>query len=153
MTVIDPLEQYVCPFLLACATLLVLLNTQRISGQNWTKPLARTIRIIIVLWRLHPAPQEFFTQNSQPLLSLMKLFKMKMKQNLLHIQFELQKVSMKWLLLLMLRKFMRSLISHLLILLKQNNTFESPILKKKTAALPCKHSLVIFLWILCKIYQ
>ena len=49
----------------------------------------------LVLWRLQPAPQEFFTQNSQALLSLMKLFKMKMKQNLLHIQFELKKVSMK----------------------------------------------------------
>ena len=29
-------EQYVCPFLLACATVLVLLNTQRIYGKNWT---------------------------------------------------------------------------------------------------------------------
>ena len=38
----------------------------------------------------------------------------------------------------MLRKFMRYLISHLLILLKQKNTFESLILKKNSAALPCK---------------
>ena len=59
------------------------------------EPLASTMRIIIVLWRSQPAPQEFFTQNTQPLLSLMKLFRMKMKQNLLHIQFELNKVSMK----------------------------------------------------------
>ena len=53
----------------------------------------------------------------------------------------------------MLRKFMRYLISHLLILLKQKKTFESLILKKNTAALPCKHSPVIFLWIMCKTYQ
>ena len=79
MTVIDILEQHVWPFLLACATLLVLLNTQRISGRNWTKPLERTMRIIIALWRSHTAPQEFFTQNYWPLLSLMKLFKMKNK--------------------------------------------------------------------------
>ena len=86
----------------------------------WTilEPLASTMRIIIALWRSHPAPQDFFTKKFQPLLSLMKLFKMKMKQNLLHIQFELKKVSMQWLLLLMLQKFMRYLISHLLILLK-----------------------------------
>ena len=45
---------------------------------------------------------------------------------------------------LMLRKFMRSLISHVLILLKQKKTFESLILNKNTSALPCKHSLVIF---------
>ena len=37
MTVIDLLEQYVWPFLLACATLLVLLNTQRISGKKMEK--------------------------------------------------------------------------------------------------------------------
>ena len=73
MTVIEPLEQYVWPFLLACTTLLILLNTQRISGQYWTEPLASTMRIIIVLWRSQPAPQDFFTQNSQPLLSLMKV--------------------------------------------------------------------------------
>ena len=63
MTVIELLEQYVWPFLQACATLLILLNKQRISGQNWTKPLASTMRIIIALWRLHPEPQEFFTQK------------------------------------------------------------------------------------------
>ena len=80
MTVIDILEKYVWPFLLACTTLLlVLLNTQRKSRQNWIEPLASTMRIIIVLWRSHPVPQEFFNQKSRPLLSLMKLFKMKMK--------------------------------------------------------------------------
>ena len=47
--------------------------------------------------------------NSRPPLSMMKLFKMKKKQKLLHSQFELKRV---------LRKFMRSLISHLLILMK-----------------------------------
>ena len=63
MMVIEILEQYVWPFLLACATLLVLLNTQRISGQNWTEPLVSTMRIIIALWILNPAPQYFFTQK------------------------------------------------------------------------------------------
>ena len=91
MTVIEIFEQYVWPFLLDCATLLVLLNTQRISGQNWTEPLTSIMRIIIALWKSHLAPQEFFTQKYQPLLSLMKLFKMKKKQNLLHSQFELKK--------------------------------------------------------------
>ena len=38
-----------------------------------------------------------------------------------------------------------TMISHLLILMKQNKTFKSLILKKNTAALPCKHSPVIFL--------
>ena len=37
----------------------------------------------------------FLHSKVTELLSLMKLFKMKMKQNILHIQFELKKVSMK----------------------------------------------------------
>ena len=74
---------------------LILLNTQRISGQNWIEPLERTMRIIIEIWRSHPTPQEFFIQKSRPLLSLMKLFKMKNKHNLIHNQFELKKVSWK----------------------------------------------------------
>ena len=64
----------------------------------WTK-LDRTFGkhngIIIALWISHPAPQELFTQKSQPLLSLMNLFKMKKKQNLPHSQFELKKVSLE----------------------------------------------------------
>ena len=142
--VIELLEQYVWPFLLACATLLVLLNTHRISGQNSTEPLTSTMRIIIVLWRSQPAPQEFFTQNTYPILSLIKLFKMKKKQNLLHNQFELKKVSLEWLLLL-IWKFMRYLISHFLIRLIQKKTFESMILKKKYPSILCKHSPVILL--------
>ena len=67
MKVIDLLDQYVYPFLLACATLLVLLNTQKIYGQNWTEPLESTMRIIITLWRSHITPQEFFTQYYHPL--------------------------------------------------------------------------------------
>ena len=70
-------------------------NTQRISGKNWKEPLASTMRIIIALWRSHPAPQELFAQKSQPLLSLMKLFKMKKKLNLPHNQFESKKVSLE----------------------------------------------------------
>ena len=49
MTVIELLEQYVGPFLQACATLFILLITQRISGQIWIEPLASTMRIIIIL--------------------------------------------------------------------------------------------------------
>ena len=79
----------------SCTTLLILLNTQRISGQNWIEPLASTMRIIIALWSAHPAPQEFLIQKSRPLLSLMKLFKMKKKKNLLHSQFEWKKVSLQ----------------------------------------------------------
>ena len=45
--VIDLLEQYVGPFLQACATLLILLNTQRISRKNWTETLESTMRMII----------------------------------------------------------------------------------------------------------
>ena len=86
----DILEQYVWPFHQACSNFLNLLNTQRIYGNNWTEPLESTMRIIIVLWRLQPTPQELFSQKSQPLLSLMKLFKMKKKRNLLHSQFELK---------------------------------------------------------------
>ena len=33
------------------STSLNLLNAQRISGQNWTEPLERIVRIIIALWR------------------------------------------------------------------------------------------------------
>ena len=57
------------------------------------RTLGKQMRIIIALWRSHAAPQEFFTQNSHPLLCVMKFFKMKKKQNLLHSQFELKKVS------------------------------------------------------------
>ena len=76
------LEQYVWPFLQSCTTLLILVNTQRISGQNWIEPLESTTRIIIEIWREHPTPHEFFIQKSQPLLSPMKLFKIKKKKNL-----------------------------------------------------------------------
>ena len=43
MIVMDILEQYVWPFgvLQACATLLILQNTQRISGQNWIEPFGK----------------------------------------------------------------------------------------------------------------
>ena len=50
--------------------------------------------IFIEIWGEHSEPKEFFTQKYWPLLSLMKLFKMKKKQNLLHSQFELKKVSL-----------------------------------------------------------
>ena len=63
--VIEILEQHVWDFLQACATLLILLNTQRISGKNWIEPLASTMRIIIEIWRAHPAPQGFFIQKSR----------------------------------------------------------------------------------------
>ena len=81
--------------LLACATLLILLNIQRIFGKNWIEPLESTMRIFIAIWGAHSEPQEFFIQNSRPLLSLMKLFKFKKKQNLPHSQFELKKVSLE----------------------------------------------------------
>ena len=41
MTVMQPLEKQVGLFLLACATSLNLLNTQRISGKNWTEPFGK----------------------------------------------------------------------------------------------------------------
>ena len=146
MTVLELLEEYVRPFLQACATLFILLNTQRISTQNWIKPLERTMRIIIEIWRAQPAPQELFIQNSHPLLSLIKLFKMKKKQNLPHSQFKLKKVSLEWLLLLLLQRFMRYLISHILIWLIQKNKFESLLLKKTSHSIICKHSPVILLF-------
>ena len=43
---LDILEQYVWPFLQAWATLLILLNTKRISGKKWIEPLASTMRIL-----------------------------------------------------------------------------------------------------------
>ena len=92
--VIDLLEQYVGPFLQACATLLILLNTQSIYGKNWIDTLVSTMRIIIAIWRAHPSPQDLFIQNSRPLLSLMNLFKMKKNHNLPHNQFKLKKVSL-----------------------------------------------------------
>ena len=97
MAVIELLEQYVWPFggLQACATLLILQNTQRIFGKNWIEPLGSTIRIIIEIWRAYLEPQDLFIQKSQPLLSLMNLFKMKKDQNLLHSQFELKKISLQ----------------------------------------------------------
>ena len=79
MTVIDIMEQCARPFLQACATLLILQNTQKISGQNWIEPLGSKMRIFIEIWREHSEPQDLSTQNSQPLLSLMKFFKMKKK--------------------------------------------------------------------------
>ena len=94
MIVIDLMEQYVRPFLQACATLLILQNTQRMSGQNWIEPLGSKMRIIIEIWRAHLEPKDLFIKNSQPLLSLMNFFKMKKKQNILHSQFELNKVSL-----------------------------------------------------------
>ena len=45
------------------------------------EPLGSTIRIIIEIWREHSEPQEFFIQKYHPILSLMKLFKMKQKQS------------------------------------------------------------------------
>ena len=44
----------------------------------------------IALWREHPTPQDFLIQNYQHILSLMNLFKMVKKQNLLHSQFKLK---------------------------------------------------------------
>ena len=81
-------------FLQSCATLLILLNTQRISGQNWIEPLASIMRIIIEIWRAHPTSQELFIKNYWPLFSLMKFFKMTKMHNIQHIQFELKKVSL-----------------------------------------------------------
>ena len=61
----------------------------------WIESLGSTMWIVIAIWGAHSEPQEFFTQNSWPLLSLMKLFKMKKKQNLPHSQFEFKKVSLE----------------------------------------------------------
>ena len=94
--VIELMEKYVGLFLEAFLyTLLSLQNTQRICEQNWIEPLGSTMRIFIEIWGAHSEPKEFFTQNSWTLLSLMKLFKMKKKQNLPHSQFELKKVSLE----------------------------------------------------------
>ena len=95
MMQIEILERYVWPFLQYFSTLLILLNTQRIFGQNWIEPLGRKMRIIIEIWRAHLEPQDLFIQNYWPLLSLMNLFKIKKKQNLPHSQFELNKVSLE----------------------------------------------------------
>ena len=40
----------------------------------WIESLGSTVRIVILEWRAHSEPQELFTQKSQSLLSLMKLF-------------------------------------------------------------------------------
>ena len=61
----------------------------------WIEYLGSTMWIVIAIWGAHSEPQEFFTQNSQPRLSLMKLFKMKKTQNLPHSQFKLKKVSLE----------------------------------------------------------
>ena len=146
MMVIEILEQYLWPFLQACTTLLNLLNTQRISGQNWIEPLSSTMRIIIAIWREHPTSQELFIQNYRHKFYLMKLFKMNKKQNLPHSQFELEKISLEWLLLLMQHKFMRSMISHIMIWLIKKKTYESFLLKKNSPSILCKHSPMILLF-------
>ena len=92
---IELLEVYVWPFLQACATLMFLLNTQRIFRQNWIEPLASTMRIIIEIWRVKPKPQDLFIQNHFPLLSLMSLINMNKVHNIPHNQFELKKVSLE----------------------------------------------------------
>ena len=94
MMVMDILEQYVYPFLQACATLLIPLNTERISEHNWIEALESIMRIILEIWIAHLAPQELFLQNSRPLFSLMIFFNIK-KKNLYHNQFELKKVSLE----------------------------------------------------------
>ena len=75
--------------------LLIMFNTQRISGHNWIEPLASTMRIIIAISIGHPTPKELFIQKNHPLFSMMKFFKMKKNQNIQHSQFKMKKVSLE----------------------------------------------------------
>ena len=145
ITVTEHMEPCVQPFLLGCAISLMLLNSQVKYGPYWTEHLDNKLkRLTQSIRRVH---LKYPCKILQPPLLLlnMKLFKMKKKHNLQLNQFELVKVSLQCLLLLFLQKFMRSMITDILIHVIQKNTFESPLLNKNYPSILLSHSPLILL--------
>ena len=144
--VIDILEQYFYPFLQACTTLLILLNTQRIPGQNWIEPLESTMRIILAIWRAH----QHHKSSSFKILRLYFLrwscSRWRRSRICNWINSNCSKSPCSDSFSCCSKKFIRPLISHLLIQLIQKKTFKPPLLKKNSPSILLSHSPMILLF-------
>ena len=145
MTMIEILELYVQLFLQACATLLIMLKAQMISGQDWIETgkhnqdhssnLKSAPSTTIVL------PLKFTSSILSDELVQAEEEADSSTQSIRIVESLLQR-----LLLQLLQNFMRSLISHILVQLIQKKTFESFLLNKNSPSILLKHSPMILLF-------